>query len=545
MPTDLTTLANDQRRRRAALQDLERYIFTDQWAAGVGWTGPNPVNLDDKVESTVLTLIERKFVSRNILEEVISRHRDGVVGLEPHWTLGTDQPRGLKRLITEAETALTTWWDETGVHEQLQEAVKTLLYAAEDSKRGEPPRFAYSPLRVFIRSASVGEDGTVPRRGSLDEALGDIRVHAAAPYTAGVIRNSDGDAIATRYVYSDDDGDAREEITGVVATLRRYGLEDNLTRFRDEDTVVLVRNNLGGDVIDAAAYDLGGQLLMFEMTREPLVKASSVSLQKLINKAWTMASHNLDVAGFTERTLLNAQMPGHWEDDDGVTTTPELGVRFVPDPLYVGAGATNYFSGIPQVDADGNVRYTTPSIQYRDPVPPEAFTQTYDAAREAIYEEAKQLHVLISGDATASGRSRAQATNDFVASLELTGSQVARATRWVFSTVLALASVLMGEPRRFVALRPTVTPRLAAVQPSSEDVTAAIAKRDAGLISTQTAMSEVGIEDVDAEAKLIATERAEAQARAAASGLPAGGQQDDQDDSEDDDEDEVGDDVQA
>lgn len=513
MPIDLTTLVSDQSRRRGDLQALERYIFSDQWASGDGWTGPNPVNLDTKTESSVLTLIERKFVSRNILEEVITRHRDGVIGMEPHWTLGTDQSRGFKTLIKEAETALTTWWDETGVHEQLQEAVKTLLYAGETSRRGEPPRAAYSPLRVFIRSVSVGPDGTVPRRSSLEEALGDIRVHAAAPYLAGVIRNSDGDAIATRYVYSDDEGNAREEITGVVGTLRRYGFERLVSGFQDEQTAVLVLEATGLALVDSAAYDLSGQLLMFEMAREPLVKASSISMQKLVNKAWTMASHNLDVAGFTERTLLNAQMPGRWVDADGnAVANPEDGVRFVPDPLFVGAGATNWFSGIPQVDADGNVRYTTPSIQYRDPVPPEAFTQTYDAAREAIYEEVKQLHVLISGDATASGRSRAQATNDFVASLELTGSQVARATRWVFTTVLALASVLMGQPRKYVALRPTVTPRLAAVQPSSEDVTAAIAKRDAGLIATQTAMSEVGVEDVDAEAKLIASERAKAEA---------------------------------
>lgn len=503
MATTLTDLMRDQSNRRKSLQELERFILEDQWASGAGWTGPKPVDLDEKAESSVLTLIERQFVSRNVLSEVITRHRDGVVGREPNWTL-TAPTAGRKKLIAEAEEALTTWWDETGAHLAIQEAVRTLLYAREASKRGESPRMAHSPLRLFIRSQSI-RDGVVPRRTSLAEALDDLRVHAAAPYAAGVLRNLDGDPIATRYAYRDDDGNVREEITGLARLLREFDLEvpDGAA---DDDTVILVQDS-SGTVLEVAAYQLGGRLLMHEMTREPLITPSSLALQKLVNKTWTMMSHNMDMAGFTERTLLNAQMPGRWLDENGnVAARPEDGVTFKPDPVFVGAGATNWFSGIPQHDSDGNVRYTTPSIHYREPVPPDAFTETLKAARTAIYEETKQLHVLISGDATASGVSRRQATNDFVASLEMTGAQVAHATRWLLSTALSLASVLMGAPGRYEDLRPTVTPRITAVQPTPDDVRMEIEKRDAGIQSTQTTMSAVGIEDVDAEAALIAAE---------------------------------------
>lgn len=521
MPTSLADLLQDQSNRRKALQELERFIFEDQWASGEGWTGPKPVDLDEKAESSVLTLIERQFVSRNVLAEVITRHRDGVVGREPNWSL-TTPTAGRKKVIAEAEEALTVWWDETGVHLALQEAVRTLLYARETSRRGEAPRAAYSPLRLFIRSQSI-RDGVVPRRTSLAEALDDLRVHAAAPYAAGVLRNLDGDPIATRYAYRDDDGNVREEITGLARILREFDLEvpDGAA---DDDTVILVQD-MSGTVLEVAAYQLGGRLLMHEMTREPLITPSSLALQKLINKTWTMMSHNLDLAGFTERTLLNAQMPGRWLDENGdPAARPEDGVRFQPDPVFVGAGATNWFSGIPQYDSDGSVRYTSPQVVYRDPVPPDAFTETLEAARTAIYEESKQLHVLISGDATASGVSRTQATNDFVASLQMTGAQVAHATRWLLSTALSLASVLMGQAGRYEDLRPTVTPRITAVQPTPEDVRMEIEKRDAGLQSTQTARSRVGIEDVDAEAALIAAEASAPPPRpgsAAASGVGA------------------------
>lgn len=518
MPLDLPTLIHEQTTRRKELQELERFILQDQWAAGRGWTGPNPVDLDQKQETAFLDLVERQFVSRNILSEVITRHRDGVLSREPSWSLGVDAPRGRKTLIAEAETALTKWWDETGAHQALQEAVRTLMFAAEASRRGEPPAHATSPLRLFIRSQSI-TNGIIPKRATLEEALNDLRVHAAAPYAAGVIRNLDGDPIATQYAYKDEDGTDLVEITGVAGTLREYGVELPIDAHEDA-TVVLVTDSMSGNVREAAAYDLNGRLLMHEMRREPLINESAISLQKLVNKTWTMMSHNMDVAGFTERTFLNAQMPGKWVDADGHPTTPENGVRFVPDELFVGAGATNFISGLPQVDADGNVRYAPPSVQYRDPVPPVAFTDTIEAARAGIYEEAKQLHVLISGDATSSGRSRVQAANDFVASLELTSAQVAYATRWLLSTALSLASVLMGQPGRYEELRPTVTPRLAAVQPTAEDIASTIAKLDASLISVQTARSEVGVEDVDAERELVEQDQAAAAARTQAAGLP-------------------------
>lgn len=499
----ITQLIDDQVTRRADLQALERYILTDQWAAGDGWTGPNPIDLSTGTTSSVLTLIEREFVSRNILNEVITRHRDGVLAREPVWSVSRE--KGRKTQAQEVEDAITAWWDSSGIPSVLQEAVRALLYARESSNTSEAPRPARSPIRLYIREKSV-IDGRVPKRSTLAEALNDIGLHAAAPYAAGVLRNLDGDAIGTHYEYSDDDNNPIREITGVAADLRRYGakIPDGTP---DAATVVLLTHATGGQPIEEPAYyELGGRLLMHELTREPLITTSAIQQQKLINKSFTMMGHNMDIAGFTERTLLNAQMPGHWVDDGGATVSPEDGQRFVPDPLFVGAGATNWFSGLPTVDGSGVTRYETPSIVYRDPVPPEAFTATIEAARLAVYEEAKQLHVAISGDAAASGRSRVQAANDFVASLELTAREVERAVRWALETAVALASVLMGAAGRYDVVRVVAEARLAAVQPTAEDVQSEIAKFSAGLVSRESAMSGVGVEDVDAELAKIESE---------------------------------------
>lgn len=499
-----TTLIRDQLARREHLRALERYILEDQWAAGNGWTGPNPTDLDTGSPREFLTLIEREFVSRNVLNEVITRHRDGVLGREPTWRFVRET--GQARLIKEAEDALTSWWDDTGIPGVLQAAVRTLMFASERTTSVDAPQPARAPLRLHIKARSIDADGRVPRRKDLAEALADISLHAAAPYAAGILRNLDGDPIATHYTYLDGT-EHRVEITGVARDLREIGLAVP-SGYPDESTVVLVTDR-EHKPIDDAAYDLGGRLLMHELTREPLITASALSQQKLINKAFTMMSHNLNVAGFTERTFLNAQMPGHWVDANGQRATADQGgVRFVPDPLHVGAGASNFIAGLPSVGDDGVTRYTTPSLLYRDPVPPGAFTDSIAAAKHAVLEEAKQLHVMLSGDGVASGASRIQAANDFISSLELTAVEVNRAVRWALETALSLASVLMGSPRKYDGLRPVAEARLSAVQPTSEDVAATITKLTAGLVSRETAMSEVGVEDVDAELAKIASETA-------------------------------------
>ena len=493
---DLSKLLSDQRARRRDLLRAEQYVLGDQWDEGRGWTGPLPKDDGD----TATDLIRRQFVQRNALKEVVTRHRDAVIGREPQWDLITDSKRGQVTLRREAVDALVTWWDDNAVLGVLQTAALRLLFAEEQARRGEELRPAVSPLRLFLRAASVNESGVIPRRATLTEALGDIAVHACNPVTAGVLRNVDGDPVATRYEYADELGRPVTEVTGVGANLAALGLPVEPTA----DTLIVL---LAGGAVDGtpASLPLGGALLLHEMRREPLITPGAVSQQKLINKAWTMLGHNMDVAGFTERTFLNAQSPGKWVDDDGNATEPGVG-KFVPEPLYVGAGASNHVVGVVEPKQDGSYTYASPSVQYRDPVDPTAFTKTTDAAYRAVLEECKQLHVLLSADGAASGASRRQATADYLDSLGLTANALQGAVRWLLGTTLQLASVLMRAPDRFATLRPVAQARINVIQPPSDDITATIAKRDARLISRETAMTEVGVEDPDAEVERINAE---------------------------------------
>lgn len=496
---DLEKLLSDQRSRRRDLLQLEKYVLGDQWDDGRGWTGPLPNGADNTIASD---LVRRNFVQRNALKEVVTRHRDAVIGREPQWDLTTDTQRGTVKLREETIAAVLDWWDTNTVLGVLQTATARLLYAEEAAQKGEELRPAISPIRLFLRATSVNEAGIIPKRTTLAEALADIAVHACNPTIAGVLRNTDGDVIATRFEYVDEQNRHLIEVTGTGANLAALGLNVDAT----PDTLIVILANAAIDS-QTARLPLAGRLLMHEMRREPLITEGARSQQKLINKTWTMLSHNMDVAGFTERTFLNAQSPGKWVGDDGNPTTPGDG-KFVPEPLIVGAGASRHVVGLVEPSHDGTYRYATPSVQYRDPVPPDAFTKTTDAAYRALLEECKQLHVLLSADGNASGASRKQATADYLDSLGLTANAVQGAVRWLLGTTLRLAGVLMGSPDRFDALKPMAQARISVVQPTSEDIKATIAKRGALLISRETAMTEVGIEDPDAELERIEAEQA-------------------------------------
>src|SRR5690606_15992814 len=102
----------------------------------------------------------------------------------------------------------------------LQDATRYLTYAKEVSSDTETPRPSVGILRMFVKSQSV-VNGKVPKRATLEEALGDIGIHAAEPYNSGVVRNLDGDPLFGYYTYPDEDNNILIEVNGV----RKYLLD--------------------------------------------------------------------------------------------------------------------------------------------------------------------------------------------------------------------------------------------------------------------------------------------------------------------------------
>ncbi|AWN22199.1 hypothetical protein DKM44_02250 [Deinococcus irradiatisoli] len=493
-PLELARRQQQARTGDAILQLTAKLIADDHWAGSAGWSGPLPKydNTPGSAENVarVTAEIERGFVSRNLPLNVVQRHVNGIAGREPLWSVIPKRklPKGEKpnaeeqTLIDEFTDAFSGWWDNSGVWLAIQKALTTALWSEHGTLR------LFVPRTKLLPGVTDGEGRTglgIPGGLTLTEALSFISVQAPAWDAAGVMRDIEGRVSNAYFRYAD--------ALGVVFWELQERLPDGMTR------VTPVATGSEGDSSDEYPVP---DLLLFEVKLDPLIKDSIRRLSRFGNKTMTMGSRNVDLGGFVERTILNAQMPGKLVKDPNSPT----GETFVAGTYNVGAGVTNFLNGIAIMKKDEETgqlvpsgNFSTPSIQYKDPSGWAVFGDTFAEIREAIFDEAKQLHVLITGDASASGVSRQQAVNDFINSLEPTRMALEQLVRWVINTVLRMGLHFIGRRPEYDAFHATAQARMSAVQPTPAEVDTALKLHGEGAISEESMMGRIGIEDVAAE----------------------------------------------
>lgn len=494
-----------------------KFLAGDHWQDATGWVGPIAGDATDPVGEATLKAIEAAFVSRNAIAEITGRHVGGVMGRELHWKFTVSRPlepvervdevtgetivedgqpdEGEQELIDEAETLLVEWWDRRNVPKTFKEA----LAAALNTKRGV--------LRIFVPPGMRDEQGNLPpgdlrqcleyiwieHLGSNEDTL-ELELPSATVYTDKKTRRQIG---VMTYREQEDTPD-QETVGGNGAGEERA----ELTYLASDGQTVLRVINQEGDVEEPLVLPLGGRLLMHELTRPWLVTPQIVSQQKLLNLSMTMKQRNAVVGGFLERIFLNVNWPGKWvgEGDNK---------RFVPEPVRVGPGHLTALQGNEVLDDKGDVvGVGTPNVLYRNPVSPDTFIATENSAYLAILQEANQLHYALAGDAAVSGESRKQARDAYERDLHLSGGAVETAVRWALETVLALAACLAGRAGDFDGLRAYVQARIDSGPVSAEDRRSTKEMVEGELLSRESGMSEIGVEDVDAEQQRIDKERA-------------------------------------
>lgn len=467
------------------VKDNISFYTGDHWQGGRGWSGPMLSSSSEFYQST-LDNLAGVFVSQNAIAEIVDRHVAGVVGRTPgrHITLvrplknGEQPTPNEQALMDEAEALLTSWWTtqngvtpralgDSGIklcspHEVLQLAAASSLLA----RRGV--------LRLFVTPAALrdGAETAVLPSMPVEEAIGVIKAGSPAVTQAAVVVDAATLRPGGVYLYKDGDVD-RLEITAV-----------------DEDgrTVIRITDDEGSG--SEIALELGGRLTMHEIERKPLVTEQIRQAQKALNKAKTTGSKNLDSA-FLERVFFNSQMPGV-QNADGT---------FTPAEFQVGPGTANFLAGLPIYNEHNQITgYTDPSAYFHDPTPSTVYTDSGEDFYRGILQEASQVYTLISGDATASGESRIQAKGEFENSLMDTKAEVGAALRWMLETVLALAAAIAGQPGRYDGLRVVGDARLDLGVVSTEEQRQTAEAYKSGLLSRETAIRRIGVDDPAAEA---------------------------------------------
>jgi hypothetical protein len=452
----------------------KKFYSGDHYQDGDGWAGALPSTSKDK--SATLKKIQALFSSQNVIKEVVCRLRDAVISKDPTWNVHLTrilkEEEGPKdeeqKVIDETEQALTEWWKDYDIHGVLKEYVKIVSIGKK------------AVLRIYVPATFT--DGGNVKSGDFTEQLDKIRVEVVDGNKATVYEDKDEAQSAGLLSYKDEDDNEIIEIC-----------------YLNEKGETIVRSIIDGKPDDSAPVNLQGNLLMHESGAEMLITKQVRQLNKMVNKAHTMMNGNLD-NGFLERIFLNAQPPGKWEKDS--ETGEDV---FKPDPVNVGPNTINFLAGLETEDEDGKKRIATPSVNFREPVPNETFVEAKESAYRSILEEVHQKHALISGDASPSGESRIQALVDFIKSAQEYKSDLDTAGRWLLKTVMYLAWDFAGQASRSEQYSVDFDARIDPGHLPAEMRNQIITEYEKGMLSRETAMAMLGVDDIDAEISRIDT----------------------------------------
>lgn len=474
----------------------------DHWQSANGWIGEKPSALLEGIQMASIGLekIRQGFVSENVIAQVNNRHAGGILGREVNWDFVSEDLFKLRRkkvrdlpdkdaIATQTDEDLTGWWNEGRPKDKLKES---LVIALNEEK---------ALLRFFIPRGLRDEQGAIPTQSTIPDALNFLHVDVVYSDKGGVFTDTDTQQKFGIYVK------AKEDKTQNRTVIEVSWVEKGLTFWQMiSDDSELAQGPF--------TCDLGGRLWMYELCREPLITEQVRSSQKSLNLAKTMMMRNVNLAGSRERYFLNVERPT--ETVRITDATQPLGYREEKRPLAgvpVGAGMSNFLKGELIRDKDGSVvDRADPNISITNPIEVTTFVNTIDQNYAGILRDCQQIHVLISGDATASGRSREQARAEFEGSLKLSKEVVDDAGRWMLETGLRLAAHLCNQTPRYLGLRCDFNAIIETGPVSPEERSANRDDVKAGLMSTETAMSRNGAEDVDAEKARIAEDKAEASA---------------------------------
>lgn len=451
----------------------------DHWQDGAGWIGPMPSS-GDADYSVALSLLETSFTSRNVIAEVAERHASGVIGRSPQrsWVQrgardeGMELPAAVQAAIEQVTDLMLSWRTLVSLEDSLWEAVVSLLLQERSAM------YLYIPPGVLRRN---GAGELVMPEGAVEQQISRIRVRFPSASQCRVITDPDTLRQLGVYVYQ-------------VGEKARA----DLTYLDDRGWTVLrtVGDELSVEDREPSVRDLGGRLLMYEMTRPLFITEQVRQGQRALNLALSMIPRNVVTGGFLERVLLNAQLPGRFELDGAGNR------RFIPEPFKVGAGTLNVFQGSEMYDKDGKFQgYASPSMHTRDPVPIDASEGAVDAHERAILAEVDQKHVMLADSADASGYARVLARAEFIASMMRTAKALKGALTWLEETPLALAESFAGGGNLVTQLESRVAVRLDPGPISPDEARVVKEMRTEGLISDETARVMVGIEDPDAESQ--------------------------------------------
>ena len=467
------------------LEVFLKAYFDDFWQGGKGSLLPPTSGASS---STLDSVLEKRFVFRNVIRECVARVSGAFFGKSPNWKF---QVNGLdpedEAPLTEIDKALGQFWTSQNISDVMTRAFESRLVFGRGGIR------LYIPTKYKRQNAT----GTGPEErvqfATPQEALKAMRVEFVQPEQGRLL--DDGGELFSIVKYSvRENWETREQ----VAVIEFSFVDDaNVTwlgtvKERDDPGSPLETNLSSG-------FDLAGGTTYSEFKGHPYVSKALYKNNQLLNLALTCAGFSLVDNGFGEMILTNVEL-------DTETVVGPGGPVEVPKKIKRGGGVVQNFVGIENVDeATGSARRETPGVTFREPTQMTVFKGGADMAYAACLQEAGQIHALISGDATASGESRVQALADFALRITKYKSEVDEQGSWLLTTALKWAAALAGGTAESLSVMFDCKVHIASLSTSEKE--SIMNMRQKGTISRETERVLLGVEDPALEAELVSIEQ--------------------------------------
>lgn len=493
----------------------------DFWQDGAGSLLPPASGVE---QSVLNTLFEKRFVFRNVIQEVVGRVAGAFFGRAPNWRFrvgGEDvQPKKDAASSEEAEAvedsrtdleaidkALSEFWTKQNVAGILNQAFESrLVFGRGGIRVFIPTRFKQANI-VQDEEAdpeSVGAEAASQdfvKFNSIEEAIKAMRVEFIPPEQGKLL--DDGGELFSIVRYSvRDDWETQKDIKVI-----EFSFVDN----SDGTMIGTIKENESLDIRAAATgapipnlssvFDLAAFTTFNQFKGKPYITHALYKNNQLLNLALTCAGFSLVDNGFGEMVLTNVALQTRKipnPDGDGDID--------VPVSLRRGGGVVNNFVGLTEMDpTTGQERVGTPGVTFKEPTPLQAFKDGEELAYVSCLKEVGQLYALISGDATASGESRIQALADFLLRIMPYKTEVDEMGTWLLTVVLRWAAelALLTVGDTFVVYDSRV--HIATL--STEEKNTVMTMRQKGSISRETERVLLGIDDPALEADRIKDEQ--------------------------------------
>ncbi len=494
--------------QRLAAGINRRFYDGDHWMDAEGWIGPIPTK-SDKAYLIIKEEIRRLFCSRNAIKEVVDHQVDGALSkqMSKRITLRRavteEQPitPDEQKQLDEFNTLALECWRNRKLRTLLKEAYGRKLLDERSVARVYVPRG-----RLEVVDSEIGPLLRVPDGLNVAEYLDMIHPEICEPGSAGV------------------EVDEETKTPGGVVIQKICSRETTEIIFVDQGkTWIRTLSDVQSDIIeiardsdaqalrdsDAQTYELnlGGRMTVYEPRLRSVVSQQVRENQMAYNLARTMENKNVVMGGFLERVILDAMPPGQWVQDPEFPDDPQRKIYKVGD-FRLGAGEASFFFAAEYRDPQTKeTKFGNPRVYWKDPVAPDTFITAARDAYQTILEEVGQAHILISGDATASGKSREQAERTYRRQLEDDASEIEALAEWLLEVQLVMALDFAGRADEFKAFRAECLCFIETGTREAPQRAEDRARVAAGHMSLEEAMRLDGIEDPAAEMERIAQEQ--------------------------------------